>query len=165
MMRWYEREGRKMPLDWALTPDGYETDDPSAAMAGALLGIGQHKGYGLAMLTDVLTGVLSGGGYGLVPYADPAHQDVSHTFIAIDIAWFIPVEEFKARMDDFVHMCKSAQLRPGFDEVLVPGEIDYRREMAYRRDGAQLDAVIFDELAGLANTLGIEFPFEREVVA
>lgn len=165
MMRWYEREGRKMPLDWALTPDGYETDDPSAAMAGALLGIGQHKGYGLAMLTDVLTGVLSGGGYGLTPYADPARQDVSHTFIAIDIGWFMPVEEFKARIDDFVRMCKSAQLRPGFDEILVPGEIDYRREMAYRRDGAQLDAVIFDELAGLANTLGIEFPFEREVVA
>jgi len=89
---------------------------------------------------------------------------VSHTFIAIDIGWFMPVEEFKARMDDFVRMCKSAEPRPGFDEILVPGEIDYRREMAYRRDGAQLDAVIFDELAGLANTLGIEFPFEREVV-
>ncbi len=58
MMRWYEREGKRMPLDWALTPDGYETDDPAAAMAGALLGIGQHKGYGLAMLTDVLTGVV-----------------------------------------------------------------------------------------------------------
>src|SRR5690606_8359822 len=36
MMRWYEREGKKMPLDWALTPDGQETDDPTAAMAGAL---------------------------------------------------------------------------------------------------------------------------------
>ncbi|GIV81120.1 MAG: malate dehydrogenase [Anaerolineae bacterium] len=165
MMRWYLREGKKMPLDWALTPDGYETDDPAAAMEGALLGIGGHKGYGLSMLTDVLTGVLSGGGYGLMPYSDPAHQDVSHLLMAIDIAWFMPVEEFKARMDDFVRMCKSARLRPGFDEILVPGEIDYRREQEYRRDGAKLDAVVFDELAQLAQTLGIEFPFEREVVA
>jgi|DewCreStandDraft_5_1066085.scaffolds.fasta_scaffold16354_2 LDH2 family malate/lactate/ureidoglycolate dehydrogenase len=165
MMRWYLREGKKMPLDWALTPDGHETDDPAAAMDGALLGIGGHKGYGLSMLTDVLTGVLSGGGYGLMPYSDPAHQDVSHMLMAIDIAWFMPVEEFKARMDDFVRMCKSAKLRPGFDEILVPGEIDYRREQEYRRDGAKLDAVVFDELAQLAQTLGIEFPFQREVVA
>src|SRR5690606_22250586 len=122
MMRWYEREGKKMPLDWALTPEGYETDDPSAAMAGALLGIGQYKGSGLAFMTDVLTGVISGGGFGLKRSSDPQRLAVSHTFIALDIAWFMPVEEFKARMDEFIRMMKSAKLRPGFDEILVPGE-------------------------------------------
>jgi LDH2 family malate/lactate/ureidoglycolate dehydrogenase len=165
MMRWFQREGKKMPLDWALTPDGCETDDPEAAMEGALLGIGQHKGYGLSMLTDVLTGVLAGGGYGLIPYANPAKQDVSHTMIALDIAWFMPLDEFKARMDDFIRQIKSAKLRPGFDEILVPGEIDFRREKDYRQNGARLDSVIFDELAALAQTLKIDFPFEREVVA
>ena len=165
MMLWYEREGRKMPLDWALTPEGYETDDPSAALKGFLLGIGEHKGYGLSMLTDVLTGIISGGGYGLMPYANPAKQDVAHTFIALDIAWFMPVEDFKARMDAFIRDIKAAELRPGFTEILVPGEIDYRREQRYRRDGAKLDAVIFDQLAELAQTLGIEFPFAREEVA
>ena len=164
MMRWYEREGKKMPLDWALTPEGHETDDPSAAMAGFLLGIGQHKGYGLALMTDVITGVISGGGFLLTPYADPAKQDVAHTMIALDIEWFMPVNEFKARMDEFVATCKAAELRPGFDEILVPGQIDYRREMGYRQDGAKLDAVIFDELQELAAKLNIEFPFTREVV-
>jgi LDH2 family malate/lactate/ureidoglycolate dehydrogenase len=164
MMIWYEREGKKMPLDWALTPEGHETDDPSAALKGALLGIGQHKGYGLAMMTDVITGVIAGGGFGLAPYANPAKQDVSHTMIAIDIEWFMPVEEFKARMDDFIKDVKAAELRPGFDEILVPGEIDYRREQGYRQDGAKLDARVFDQLAELAEKLGIEFPFEREVV-
>lgn len=165
MMRWYEREGKKMPLDWALTPEGYETDDPSAAMQGFLLGIGQHKGYGLSMMTDVITGVLSGGAFGLTPYSNPAKQDVAHLLIALDIAWFMPVHEFKTRMDAFIQEIKSARLRPGFDEILVPGEIDYRREQDYRRTGAKLDADVFDELAALASTLNIDFPFEREVVA
>ena len=146
MMRWHEREGRKMPRDWALTPDGRETDDPTAAMAGALLGIGEYKGYGLSMFSDVLTGVISGGGFGLAPYQDRsiAKLDVAHNFIAIDIAWFMPVADFKARMDAFIAEIKSSALRPGFDEIFVPGEIDYRRETAYRRAGAQLDAEVYE---------------------
>ncbi len=166
MMRWYEREGRKIPRDWALTPGGQETDEPTAAMAGALLGIGGYKGYGLSLFSDVLTGVLSGGGFGLAPYQDRsiAKLDVAHTFIAIDIEWFMPVDEFKRRMDAFIDEVKSSALRPGFDEILVPGEIDQRREQTYRRDGAQLDEEVFDKLEELAATLNIDFPFERELV-
>jgi LDH2 family malate/lactate/ureidoglycolate dehydrogenase len=67
-------------------------------------------------------------------------------------------------MDDFIAEIKSAKVRPGFSEILVPGEVDFRREQAYRANGAQLDAVIFDELAALATELGIPFPFAREVV-
>lgn len=165
MMQWYAREGKKMPLDWALTPDGYETDDPEAAMKGALLGIGQHKGYGLAMMTDVLTGVIAGGGFGLAPYSNPARQDVSHTMIAIDIDWFMGLDEFKARMDRFIADIKAAKKRPGVEEILVPGERDYRLEQEYRAHGARLDAVVFDQLQALAGNLGIAFPFEKDVVA
>ena len=159
MMRWREREGQKMPRDWALTPDGCETDEPTAAMAGALLGIGQYKGYGLSMFTDVLSGVITGGGFGLAPFADRslAKLDVAHTFIAIDIEWFMPLSAFKARMDAFIAEIKSSALRPGFDEILVPGEIDHRREQAYRRDGALLDAGTHDALRELAGALGINF--------
>jgi LDH2 family malate/lactate/ureidoglycolate dehydrogenase len=134
-------------------------------MAGALLGIGGHKGYGLSMMTDVLTGILGGAGYGLMPYADPAKQDVSHMMIAIDIAWFMPIAEFKARMDAFIADIKAAKKRPGVSEILVPGELDYRREQEFRRTGALLDADVFDELAALAADLKIDFPFEREEVA
>ena len=159
MMRWLERESKTMPRDWALTPDGHETDEPTAAMAGALLGIGEYKGYGLSLFTDVLTGVISGGGFGLAPYQDRsiAKLDVAHTFIAIDIDWFMPVAEFESRMDAFIAEIKSSALRPGFDEILVPGEIDHRRETAYRRDGAQLDAQVYERLRQLAQTLGTAF--------
>ncbi|HRL10595.1 MAG TPA: Ldh family oxidoreductase, partial [Aggregatilineales bacterium] len=161
MMRWFEREGKKMPLDWAMTPEGEYTDDPSTAMTGALLGIGQYKGYGLSFMTDVLTGVISGGGFGTTPYSDPLKLDVSHTLIAVDIAWFMPVDEFKRRMDEFIQMCKSAKKRPGVDEILVPGEQEYRREQQFRQTGALLDAAVYERLRELAGELGIAFPFEN----
>lgn len=165
MMRWLEREGKPMPLDWALTPDGEETSDPGAAMMGALLGIGQYKGYGLSFMTDVMTGVLSGGAFGLTPYAEPAKQDVAHTFIAFDIDWFMPLADFKRRMDAFIADIKTSKLRPGFEEILVPGELEQRRETERRRDGVQLDAAVFDELAALAQVLKLDFPLQREAVA
>ncbi len=161
MMRWRQREGLAMPADWALTPDGEETTDPSAAMAGALLGIGQYKGYGLSLMTDVLTGVLSGGGFGTEPYSDPARQDVSHSFTAIDIAWFMPLAEFRERMRKLAAMIKASRLRPGFDEVLLPGELEHRREMEKRAHGVPLDAAVFEDLRLLANELAIS-PLEAQ---
>ena len=165
MMKWLEREGKPMPLDWALTPEGEETTDPSAAMIGALLGIGQYKGYGLSFMTDVMTGVLSGGAFGLTPYSDAAKQDVAHTFIAFDIDWFMPLDEFKTRMNAFIADIRKGKLRPGFKEILVPGELEHRRETERRRDGVKLDANVFDELAVLAKELKVDFPFERELFA
>jgi len=156
MMTWHAKEGRPMPLDWALTPDGEETDDPNAAMAGALLGIGQYKGYGLAFMTDVLTGVIGGGGYGLTPYADPARWDVSHTLTAIDIEWFMPLDDFRRRMDDFAEMCKSSALRPGFTEILIPGEQEARRVARKSEVGIPLEDPVLDDLHALAEELGVD---------
>lgn len=155
LMQWRAREGARMPLDWALTPDGHETDDPNAAMAGALLGIGAYKGAGLAFMTDVLTGVIGGGGYGLMPYADQARLDVSHTLTAIDIAWFMPVDEFRRRMDDFAHMVKSRAPRPGVEEVLIPGEQEARRVARKTSVGVPLDDEVLTDLQALGRELGV----------
>lgn len=156
MMRWLEREGKPMPVDWALTPEGEETTDPTLAMAGALLGIGQYKGYGLSLMTDVMTGVLSGGGFGVDPYSDPAKTDVSHTFLAFDIEWFMPMAEFRTRMHRFGEMIRASHLRPGFSEVLLPGELEHRREVEKRANGVPLAENVFAELQALAADLNIE---------
>ncbi len=158
MMRWLEREGQAMPRDWALTPEGLETDDPAAAMQGALLGIGQYKGYGLSLMTDALTGVLSGGAFGTEPYRDPARQNVSHTFMALDIDWFMPVGEYRARMGRFIDTVKASRLRPGFSEVLVPGELEHRRVLDKTANGVPLDRVVFDDLVGLGRELRLPTP-------
>jgi LDH2 family malate/lactate/ureidoglycolate dehydrogenase len=155
MMTWHARQGIPMPLDWALTPDGEETDDPAAAMTGALLGIGRYKGYGLAFMTDVLTGVIGGGGFGLTPYADQAKLDVSHTLTAIDIAWFMPLDEFRNRMNAFAQMVRSRALRPGFTEILLPGEQEARRVARKSAAGVPLDDAVLADLRALGDELGI----------
>ncbi len=156
MMRFLAERGEPMPTDWALTPDGHETDDPAAAMAGALLGIGQYKGFGLAFMTDVLTGVLAGGAFGLTPYRDPGKMDVSHTFVAFDPGWFGPVEAFHARMQAFMAEIKGSALRPGFREVLLPGELEHRRETEKRAHGVPLPRGEVAALSELAGRLGVD---------
>lgn len=155
MMQWQARSGQPMPRDWALTPEGEETDDPTAAMAGALLGIGQYKGYGLAFMTDVLTGVIGGGGFGLTPYKDPARLDVSHSLTAVDIGWFMEMPEFHARMAEFAQMVKSRALRPGFTEILLPGEQEARRVARKSAAGVPLEDVVLADLRALAAEIGI----------
>lgn len=157
MMRWHARENRPMPLDWALTPEGHETDDPAAAMQGALLGIGQYKGYGLSLMSDVMTGVVSGGAFGREPYGDPLRQNVAHSVTAIDITWFMPLADFRERMKRLVDDIRTSRLRPGFSEVLVPGELEHRRETQKRQSGIPLDRTVFDDLKALAADLGIPF--------
>lgn len=159
MMGWLMRDGRKMPRSWALTRDGRETDDPAEAMNGTLLPMGEYKGYGLSLVTDVLTGVLGGSGYGTLPYSVPARQDVGHQFIAYDIAWFQPREEFYARLADFIAMVRGSRTRPGVREILLPGELEWRRQQAKLREGVPLDPVIYDELRQLAAERGVAWPF------
>jgi LDH2 family malate/lactate/ureidoglycolate dehydrogenase len=129
-------------------------------MAGALLGIGHYKGYGLAFMTDVLTGVIGGGGFGLTPYADPARLDVSHTLTAIDIEWFMPLAEFRARMDEFAQMVKSRALRPGFSEILLPGEQEARRVARKSANGVPIDDEVLADLRALGAELGLNARIE-----
>nr|NIP79836.1 Ldh family oxidoreductase [Gemmatimonadota bacterium]NIU30577.1 Ldh family oxidoreductase [Gemmatimonadota bacterium]NIV60943.1 Ldh family oxidoreductase [Gemmatimonadota bacterium]NIW63644.1 Ldh family oxidoreductase [Gemmatimonadota bacterium]NIX38985.1 Ldh family oxidoreductase [Gemmatimonadota bacterium] len=102
------------------------------------------------------TGVVSGGGYGLTPYADEGKMDVSHTLTAIDIEWFMPLDEFRRRMDDFAAMVKSRALRPGFSEILIPGEQEARRVARKSTEGVPLDDRVLDDLRALGAELGVE---------
>jgi LDH2 family malate/lactate/ureidoglycolate dehydrogenase len=126
MMNWLIREGKKMPLDWAITPDGHETNDPAAALKGPLLGIGGHKGYGLAFMTEA--------------FMDP--------------------DDYAARMGEFVQMAKTRALRPGFDEILVPGEQEARRTATKAENGVPIDDVVLADLQALGRELGLKTPLD-----
>lgn len=150
MVRWHQRQGLRIPTNWAYDRHGNVTDDPAEAMQGPLVPMGEFKGTGLSIFTDVLTGVLTGAAFGLDLYADPANHDVGHMLIAIDIERFMSYEEYLERMRRFCEQIKASELAPGFDEILLPGELEHRRTVERLANGIDLDREVYDNLRQLA---------------
>jgi LDH2 family malate/lactate/ureidoglycolate dehydrogenase len=157
-----QKKGESIPLGWALDPDGNPTTDASAALLGTVLTMAGHKGYALALMVEVLSGVLSGAAVGsdigsMYKNLD-RKQDVGHFFCLLDIDAFVDVAEFKRRMGGMIDAIKSCRKRPGVEEILVPGERSSRTVAENRRLGVKLDPATLKELATLCEEFAISFP-------
>ncbi len=155
MMRWYEREGRPMPDDWALTPAGEKTTDPAAAMAGPLLPIGAYKGYGLSLFTDVLAGVMTGALFGSDVFQEDTNFDVGHMLVAIDPAALLPAAEVDARLEKLVEQVKSAPPIDATRPVMLPGEVEFQRMAERQKTGLPVARETVAKLRPLAEELGV----------
>ena len=160
MMRWLERAGVPMPDTWALTREGERTTNASAAMDGPLLPIGDYKGYGLSLVTDVLTGVLTGSLFGSKVFQDDTNFDVAHTMIAIDIEAFLPRTEFDERLERLIADVKSAPPLDPEQPVRLPGEAEQRRARERMETGIPIDRETGAGLRELADELGVPFSLE-----
>lgn len=159
MMRWYLEQGKAMPETWALTPDGRVTTDPAAAMDGPVLPIGEYKGYGLSLVTDVLTGVMSGAQFGLSVFQDEQRYDVGHLMMAFDPAMFMPRERFDERLERLIDEIKSAPPIDPERPVLLPGELEHERTLRRRREGIPVAPATAEGVRALADELGVACPF------
>jgi LDH2 family malate/lactate/ureidoglycolate dehydrogenase len=156
------KKGEKIPLGWANDKDGLPTEDAKAALEGLILPVGGHKGYGLALMVDVLSGVLMGANFGpeVGPlYNNPGTQGIGHLLAAINIEAFIPLTEFKARMDQMIRDIKSSKKAKGVEEIFLPGEIEMGIEAKRRREGIPLSRAVYDELCGLGQKVGVKPDF------
>ncbi len=151
-------KGEKIPFGWAIDPDGNPTDDPQLAMKGAMLPLGGAKGFGLAVILDILAGVLSGGRFGanqgLERFAQKEGQ-FSHFYLAIDVEHFLPLDEFKARMGQLIERLKSGRPAPGSPGVMLPGEIEYNTRLRHAIEGIPYPAVVMSEIERIAAELGV----------
>jgi LDH2 family malate/lactate/ureidoglycolate dehydrogenase len=139
------RRGQSIPLGYALDAKGRQTTDPNAALdGGTVQPIGGPKGSALAMLMDVMGGVISGSAFGgdvrnhFEDYEAP--QNVGHFIMAMKPDLFVSRDEYLSRMDALVqrvHACPTAE---GFDEVIMPGERERRLEARHRRTGVPFHA-------------------------
>jgi L-2-hydroxycarboxylate dehydrogenase (NAD+) len=154
------KKGAPIPPDWAMDRDGRPTTDPSEAIFNGFLGwAGGYKGFGIATVVEVLGGVLSGGLFGTdVPPMKSFGRDplvTSAFYLVIDPERFMPLAEFRARVDRLVGQVKASRRAAGVDEVFLPGEIEFRKKVARERDGIPLAHAVHRELVALAGELGL----------
>jgi LDH2 family malate/lactate/ureidoglycolate dehydrogenase len=156
-----QKRGERIPEGWALTPDGESTTDAAAALAGTVLTMAGHKGYALALMVEVFSGVLSGAAVGSAigsMYKNmDRKQDVGHFFCLLDISAFMDVAEFKQRIDTTIDEIKSCRKRPGISEVLVPGERSYHNAQRNAEQGIAIEEATLKELRTLSAELGVQF--------
>ncbi|MDE3058229.1 MAG: Ldh family oxidoreductase [Bacteroidota bacterium] len=147
---------RKIPIPegWALDPEGNPTTDAEKALAGAVLTMAGPKGYALAMMVDVLSGVLSGSGFGKhvhSMYKDLKNgADVGHFFLCIAIEAFMPKKNFYERMKTMRDEIKNSAKREGVDEIYIPGERKKKIKSERLNTGIPLSSDVLDELKALA---------------
>jgi LDH2 family malate/lactate/ureidoglycolate dehydrogenase len=154
---WFNGEP-EIPAGWALDHGGAPTTDTQAAYKGWLMPLGGYKGSGLAMMVEMLCGVLSGGAFsteiGSIRWRGKPIR-CSQTFLAIDISRFMPVEEFRARVERLVENIKSTPTAAGYDEVMVAGDPEWRLEEQRRRDGVPLGAGTWEALLKAGERVGV----------
>jgi LDH2 family malate/lactate/ureidoglycolate dehydrogenase len=151
--------GKPIPPDWALTTDGEPTTDTAEAVKGLLRPVGDYKGSGLALVVAVLTAILTGGAFGreikgfYENVRDP--HNTGHLLLAIRIAHFLPLRDFKTRMDAVVRELKSSQRARGVQEILLPGEQEFLMAHRREREGIPMPASLVAGLDALAESLGM----------
>jgi LDH2 family malate/lactate/ureidoglycolate dehydrogenase len=156
-----QRQGKGIPSGWAVDKEGNDTADPTIMrQGGALQPLGSyvetssHKGYGLGLMVDVLTGVLPGMGSAIFEGA----RMQGWWFSAWRIDAFRDVEEFKADMKRMVDHLRALRPRPGVEAVLVPGDPEAKAREERARLGVPLDQETVEQLTALAAELGVAMP-------
>ncbi len=156
-----QKKGQSIPLGWALDPDGNPTTDASQALLGTVLTMAGHKGYALAMMVELFSGVLSGAAIG--PDVGSMYknmdrkQDVGHFFCLLDVRAFLDYPEYLKRIDETIDRIKASKKRPGVEEILVPGERSARKAAINNAQGIPVSPEIVAELEQWCSRLNIEF--------
>jgi LDH2 family malate/lactate/ureidoglycolate dehydrogenase len=146
-----------IPAGWAFDAAGAPTTDPAAALKGTLMPIGGPKGYGLALMVDVLAGILSGSRFG--PAIRTFHQlegptGVGAFMLALDIGRFMPVDTFAELFKHYLASIREARKAPGVARIYLPGEIEYEKEQQSLAGGIEVNAGTAEKLQALLAQFG-----------
>ena len=172
----YDRMEKPLLPGWATDAKGITTDDPGEVLVnlrdrlgGGILPLGGageelsgHKGYGLALLVDILCGVLPGAGYAnhVYPKDDagkPLPANIGHFFGALQVDAFRPLEEFKTSMDEIVRILKSSAKAEAQDRIFIHGEKEFEMAEERMREGIPLHPKVISDLQALGEELGVPF--------
>jgi LDH2 family malate/lactate/ureidoglycolate dehydrogenase len=149
-----------IPAGWANDAQGQPTTSTEAASVRHLQWFGGHKGFGLGLLVELMAGVLAGSSFGHTEdTASSLHGDEriakGCTLLAVDPGRFMPLDEFRARVDTLVRDVRSSERAAGVDRIWLPGEPEHARRVERSRDGIALPEPLVDELNGFAKELDV----------
>jgi LDH2 family malate/lactate/ureidoglycolate dehydrogenase len=148
------QQGLPMPEGWAADADGKPTTDPKKGLDGFLLPVGGHKGYGLAVMVDLLAGLLSGAAYLTHVQAwdknPEAAQNLGHVFILIDTARLHSTEWLQERMADFGAILRSTPAADPAQPVMAPGDREMALHARAKRDGVTVATTDLEAVRALA---------------
>ena len=151
----------EIPPGWAFNSEGVPTTNTADAYKGMLMPLGGYKGSGLAMMVEILASTLSGGvmpnEVGGIRFRGKRVR-VSQMFLAIDVARFLPLEEFTARVEQLVGIMKSTPPAPGYGEVLVAGDPEWRTEAERRKTGIPIAEGNWEAICKAAAKVGVAAP-------
>ncbi|MFW6082737.1 MAG: Ldh family oxidoreductase [Chloroflexota bacterium] len=175
----YRRLEKSIPLGWATDETGEPTEDTERVLTnlkeragGGLLPLGGagellggHKGYGLALLVDVLCGVLPGAAYANRVYPKdeegrPLPSAIGHFFGAWRVDAFRPLEAFTDAMDDLQQRLKGAPKAEGQERIYIHGEKEYEIAQQNARLGVPLNAKVAADLRALGDELDVAYDLE-----
>jgi LDH2 family malate/lactate/ureidoglycolate dehydrogenase len=149
-----QARGEKIPLGWIVDSEGKHTTDPARFRpGGALLPLGGTEGYkgsGLAVIVEILCGLLTGLGFGVEPSG--RHNDGCF-MAAFKVDAFRPLGEFKQEVANFARYLKETPLSEGSTGVFYPGEVEYLREQERRNSGIEIEDATWKRLRTLASEL------------
>lgn len=156
------KKGVKLPEGWALDKRGRPTTDPQEALDGLVMPLGGHKGYALALMIDILSGILSGADFG--PHVGKLYgdydrgQNIGHLFGAINIEPLVSLGEFTTRVDALSDEVRSVELAEGVKRIYVPGEIEDATMARRLQTGIPIPEAVVNDFTALGNELGVPFP-------
>jgi LDH2 family malate/lactate/ureidoglycolate dehydrogenase len=160
------KKGEKIPLGWAVDKEGLPTDDPYEGYegGGSLAPVGGHKGYGMVLVHEMLTAVLTGGKWtrqikSLYEEDPGGIQGTCHSFMALDPDCFVGRDIFKREMDRYIKSIKESAKARGTEEILVPGEPEFRTETRLLKEGIPLPPNTVKDLTALGESLKISLRF------
>jgi L-2-hydroxycarboxylate dehydrogenase (NAD+) len=153
------KRGEAMPEGWMIDRQGKPLTDPNRAGEGFLLPIGDHKGYGLALIVGLLAGTLGGAAMGRdVVDFNADHKTVTNTgqaILVIDLAAFGDPAVFKGAVDTLVRDIRGSERLPGVERIWLPGEQSHEKRARYREQGVPVPVGLVGDLRQLASELGI----------
>jgi uncharacterized oxidoreductase len=149
--------GVQVPENCLIDAQGKPTTDPRVFYAdppGAILSIGGHKGYGLAVLCEVLAGALTGGGCSNPDKADRVVNGMLSIYL--DPKFFQTDAAFSAEIERFIAWVKSSEKASADAEILMPGEIEERTKQMRLRAGIDVDETTWSQLLTAAAAVGLD---------